>query len=133
MLEWGMPLEPSDRKYRHKSVLELPPHEIPWHWQALTFLAIGTLMIWVMNESAVQHRHASGLSEAPRIDINYSSVEELESLPGIGSALAKAIIASRPYASAEDLARVRGIGPRQAARLRSLIQATQGRRTADTR
>jgi competence protein ComEA len=50
-----------------------------------------------------------------RIDINSAGAEELARLPGIGPAIAAAIVADRtargPFASVDDLLRVRGIGP----------------------
>jgi len=45
------------------------------------------------------------------IDINRASAAQLETLPGIGPDLAKAIIKGRPYQSLEDLEKVKGIGP----------------------
>ena len=38
------------------------------------------------------------------LDINSASAEELDKLPGIGQARAKAIIANRPYGGKDDLA-----------------------------
>ncbi len=52
------------------------------------------------------------------LDLNQATVAELEGLPGIGPALARSIIAGRPYRSLEDLDRVPGIGPALIARLR---------------
>jgi competence protein ComEA len=96
----------------------------------LVFAFVGTL---VCNESAVQHRRpVEHLADTERIDINFSSQEQLESLPGIGPVLARAIITARPFASAEELARVRGVGLKLLEKLRPLIQAAPGRRTADT-
>ncbi|MCY1007383.1 helix-hairpin-helix domain-containing protein [Nannocystis pusilla] len=45
------------------------------------------------------------------VDLNRASASELESLPGIGPELARRIVEGRPYATVDDLDRVRGIGP----------------------
>ena len=47
-----------------------------------------------------------------RININTATIEELETLPGIGPARAKVIVANRPYQSVDDLAKLQGIGPK---------------------
>ena len=53
------------------------------------------------------------------VDINAASVEELDTLPGIGPKTAKAIVEHRKtqgkFSSAEDLLQVRGIGPKKLA------------------
>jgi len=60
-----------------------------------------------------------------RIDLNLASSEELQSLPGIGPALAKRILESRsregPFRGPDDLLRVRGIGPTTLARIRGMV------------
>jgi competence protein ComEA len=51
---------------------------------------------------------------AARIDVNTADATALAELPGIGPAKAAAIVAERkvkPFASVEDLQRVRGLGP----------------------
>ena len=73
-------------------------------------------------------RGASQLWARGDLDLNTASQAELEALPGIGPALAKAIVAERaaggPFRSLEDLKRrVRGIGPRMLEALRGRIAA----------
>src|SRR5688572_17265772 len=43
------------------------------------------------------------------VNVNNATEAELETIPGIGPALSRQIIAGRPYARIEDLERVRGI------------------------
>lgn len=60
-------------------------------------------------------------ARAAAVDVNTASAAELEALPGIGAAKAAAIVEERqvrPFASIEDLDRVRGIGPALVAELR---------------
>lgn len=60
---------------------------------------------------------------AQPVDINHADAAELEGLPGIGPALAARMIAARPFATVDDLAEVKGIGPATIDRLRPHIVA----------
>lgn len=66
-------------------------------------------------------RAATPLGAGERLDPNRVDRVELERLPGVGPAMAEAIVRSRedegPFTSAADLERVRGIGPTTAAKL----------------
>jgi competence protein ComEA len=68
---------------------------------------------------------ASGSASAGPVDLNRATAEELDTLPGIGPATAAAIIAHRdqhgPFASVDELADVRGIGPSKLEALRGLV------------
>lgn len=48
--------------------------------------------------------------EDGQVDINSASIDELDSLTGIGEAKAQAIIDTRPFESIDDLIKVKGIG-----------------------
>lgn len=70
-----------------------------------------------------------GAAPVGGFDINRATEAEWDELPGIGPAKAKAIVADRerngPFRSVDDLARVKGIGPKLLERLREAIQERQ--------
>ncbi|MFI5167559.1 MAG: ComEA family DNA-binding protein [Thermoanaerobaculales bacterium] len=63
-------------------------------------LAVGLVISLALPVGAAQPAAKTAL-----IDINAASQKDLESLPGVGAATAKKIIAGRPYASVADLAK----------------------------
>ena len=67
------------------------------------------------------------------IDVNTADVNELTRLPGIGPVLARRVVDSRrdngPFASLEDLQRVRGIGTSTAADLEGWVRFSNPRDT----
>jgi competence protein ComEA len=60
----------------------------------------------------------------PPIDVNAAPAEELQRLPGVGPVIAQNIITARtdkPFTSANDLDRVKGIGPKTLDKLRPFV------------
>ena len=58
---------------------------------------------------------AAGLLFGRPVNLNFASQDDLESLPGLGPVRARALLAARDahvLTSAEDLLRIRGIGPK---------------------
>ena len=121
------------RKRKASGVMAVEPQHVPWWWQALALLALIVAGAAVLQEAPAHHRPAVVAGSPERVDINFGSAEELDSLPGIGPSLAKAVIAARPFSKPEDIERVKGISPAMAARLLPMIQAAHGRRAADRR
>jgi competence protein ComEA len=63
----------------------------------------------------------TGKAISAPVDINSANESVLQTLPGVGPAVAKKIIAERPFSSVDDLAKVKGIGPVKLAALRNLV------------
>lgn len=90
----------------------------PW-WQRIkwgTVLPIAASAIAVLSGAVWLARDAMPLfgrdppSEGSLlVNINTASVEQLETLPGIGPARARLIIEHRPYLNVDDLKRVSGV------------------------
>jgi competence protein ComEA len=71
---------------------------------------------------AVPQRSASEAAVAP-VNINTATLAELDTLPGIGPKTAQLIVDGRPYATVDDLLRVKGIGPATLAKIKPFASA----------
>src|SRR5215510_3418004 len=97
------------------------------HMQKLTTLWVIALLIGglvvslpLSVQGAQTKEKAAAKAETKKIDINSASADELTSLNGVGEATAKKIIAGRPYASVDDLAKA-GVTKSTIAKIRSQI------------
>lgn len=63
------------------------------------------------------------LAPGERVNINTASKEQLDVLPGIGPVKAQAIIDGRPYATIEDIMKVKGIKQGEFNKIKDLIIA----------
>ena len=68
---------------------------------------------------------ASDRPPAERIDLNRATVEQLQTIPGIGPSLAQRILDFRsehgPFLRVEDLLKVKGIGEKSLQKIRSFV------------
>jgi competence ComEA-like helix-hairpin-helix protein len=99
-----------------------------WLGVAMAVIAVASGALWLARDAQTLFRSTGPREGSLVVNINTASKSELESLPGIGPALAQLIIQDRPYESVDDLVRVRGIGPRLMESLRPLVTTE-----ADTR
>ena len=70
----------------------------------------------------------SRVLDAPGLDLNHASADELEHLPGVGPSRAESIVSHRagygPYTDSESLSRAPGVGPATAAKVAPFVRIT---------
>jgi DNA uptake protein ComE-like DNA-binding protein len=64
-----------------------------------------TIAAFTFAVSALASSGSGGQASGAKVDLNSASEKDLETLPGVGAATAKKIIAGRPYSSASDLSK----------------------------
>lgn len=98
---------------------------------ALSIFLVGSAAIYFFRDIG-DVAGGFGSSEGSLIvNINTADTDELETLPGIGPALASLIVTGRPYTTVDELDRVRGIGPSLVQSLRPLVTVEGDTRDAD--
>ncbi len=89
-------------------------------------LAIAALLAAAWMAASSPHAAAAGTSSATagpatKVDVNNADLATLETLPGVGAATAKKIVAGRPYNSIADLEKVKGLGKSKADKLDGMV------------
>jgi DNA uptake protein ComE-like DNA-binding protein len=75
-------------------------------------VAIAGAAFWLLRDVRSPIPASTPAQESRGVNINSATQTQLETVPGIGPALASRIIAGRPYQSVDDLLRISGIGER---------------------
>jgi DNA uptake protein ComE-like DNA-binding protein len=90
-----------------------------WAIMLLTGALVGSSPLSIQGATQTKEK-AAAKEETKKIDINSASADELTSLNGVGEATAKKIIAGRPYASVDDLAKA-GVSKSTITKIRSQV------------
>jgi|GEM_PF-2353416 len=98
--------------------------EVVW---LVAWIALALILLGLVSTLAMGPASTGDAGDRPQFltDINSAPATELALLPGVGPQLAERIIAEReaggPFTSAEQLARVRGIGPKTIEQVAPLV------------
>ncbi|HLG59462.1 MAG TPA: helix-hairpin-helix domain-containing protein [Vicinamibacterales bacterium] len=98
----------------------------------VVLLALGFVGVaQAAQEGARRTAPATKSSEATTVNLNTASVEQLETLPGIGKSTAERILEYRQkngnFKKVEDLMNVRGVGEKSFLKLKPLITVSAGK------
>ena len=126
-----------DRDYMRQPRHEPPVILRPW-WKkitlnkvvmiAMTTFTAGSAGIWLLRDLSYFSFDLGPSEGSLIVNVNTASTDQLESLPGIGPALAKRIEAGRPNATVDELEKMRGIRPRTVDSLRPLVRVERDTR-----
>ena len=124
-----------DRDYMRRkagggSRLEFPEFRSKW-WRrinirtalAITVAAITVISgaVWLVRDAKPLFAHSAPVKGSLLVNINTATLEQLETLPGIGPARARLIIEHRTYSSVDDLKRIKTIPGNVIEDLRPLV------------
>jgi DNA uptake protein ComE-like DNA-binding protein len=118
------------KKAEGESRLEFPEFRSKW-WRRVnirTALAIAVAAItaiscaaWLVRDAKPLFAHSAPKKGSLVVNINTATLEQLETLPGIGPARARLIIEHRTYSSVDDLKRIKSIPVNVIEELRPLV------------
>jgi hypothetical protein len=76
----------------------------------------------VVERAPGRKARAAGNPPGKRVSVNTARVEELAAVKGFSRKLAEGVVKQRPFASLDDLRRVKGMGPKILARVRTSLK-----------
>ena len=113
-----------------ESRLEFPEFRSKW-WRRInirtalaTLVAVITVIsgaVWLVRDAKQLFTHSAPGKGSLVVNINTATLEQLETLPGIGPARARLIIEHRTYSSVDDLKRIKSIPGNVIEDLRPLV------------
>jgi competence protein ComEA len=89
---------------------------------ATAVLGLGSAAVWFLRDAGGLFQSSGPAEGSLRVNVNIATLTELESIPGIGQALARQIVARRPYTSVDQLVEISGIGPQSLESLRPFVK-----------
>ena len=90
---------------------------------ALAFAISGSAAASGKDKSKKKSDQAQQQTSSAKVDLNTASEKELDSLPGIGPATIKKIVANRPYSSVDDLKKA-VVADAQIEKIRPMVTAS---------
>ncbi len=100
-------------------------------WVALAVAVLGTTPLVLAQTRPAAPADQNDQTSGARIDINTATQAQLETLPGVGPATAKKIIAGRPYNAVDDLANA-GVPASTIEKIRPLVKVGPAGQAAGT-
>jgi hypothetical protein len=91
--------------------------------QCKTVISIAFALLISTAVFAQSNAASSPATQGSKIDLNTATAKELDSLPGVGPATARKIIAARPYSSVSDLSRA-GLSQHQIDQITPMVTAS---------
>jgi len=95
-------------------------------------LLLAATALWLTTGGTLHAQPSQKEEPAKRIDLNQATAEELQKLPDIGPARAKAIVDFReksgPFRRVEDLLAVPGISKRRLAKIRPFVFVAEAKK-----
>jgi hypothetical protein len=90
---------------------------------AITFVLSGSATASRKDKAKKKADQTQQQTSSTKVDLNSASEKDLNSLPGVGPATVKKIVAGRPYSSVDDLKKA-GVSDSQIEKIRGLVTAS---------